>query len=91
MMIPWDVTLIPVYLPVRSLGLIDTYWARIIANLMALFGIFLLRQICVDLPNEQNDAAHVDSVSTGHLVAPCRAPCGCRPDNGGVLRFSSCL
>lgn len=63
MMIPWDVTLIPVYLTVRSLGLIDTYWALIIADLMTPFGIFLMRQICVDIPNELIDAARVDGAS----------------------------
>lgn len=63
MMIPWDVTLIPVYMTVRSLGLIDTYWALIVVDLMTPFGIFLMRQICVDLPGELIDAARVDGAS----------------------------
>jgi multiple sugar transport system permease protein len=63
MMIPWDVTLIPVYLTVRSLGMIDTYWALIVVDLMGPFGIFLMRQICVDIPNELIDAARVDGAS----------------------------
>jgi multiple sugar transport system permease protein len=63
MMIPWDVTLIPVYLTMRSLGLINTYWVLIIADLMTPFGIFLMRQICLDIPNELIDAARVDGAS----------------------------
>jgi multiple sugar transport system permease protein len=63
MMIPWDVTLIPVYLTMRSFGFIDTYWALIIGDLMTPFGIFLMRQICLDIPNELIDAARVDGAS----------------------------
>lgn len=60
MMIPWDITLIPVYLTMRSFGLIDTYWALIVGDLMTPFGIFLMRQICLDIPDELLDAARVD-------------------------------
>lgn len=42
---------------------IDTYGALIIADLMTPFGIFLMRQICVDIPNELIDATRVDGVS----------------------------
>jgi multiple sugar transport system permease protein len=63
MMIPWDVTLIPVYLTMRSFGFIDTYWALIVGDLMTPFGIFLMRQICLDIPNELIDAARVDGAS----------------------------
>ncbi|MHB0875792.1 MAG: carbohydrate ABC transporter permease [Anaerolineae bacterium] len=63
MMIPWDVTLVPVYLTMRSFGWIDTYWALIAADLMTPFGIFLMRQICLDIPDELIAAARVDGCS----------------------------
>lgn len=63
MMIPWDVTLVPVYLTMRSFGWIDTYWALIMADLMTPFGVFLMRQICIDIPDELIAAARVDGCS----------------------------
>ena len=61
MMIPFQVTMIPVYLIVRVLGLYNTLPALIIPG--ALFnasGVFLLRQFIRGVPGEYNDSAYID-------------------------------
>ncbi len=44
MMIPPQVTIIPTFILMKKLALIDTYWALILPNLVTPFGIFLMRQ-----------------------------------------------
>lgn len=60
MMIPFQVTLIPLFLLMRELGWIDTYAALIIPNLIAPMSIFLMRQYMSGLPNEIIEAAKMD-------------------------------
>lgn len=63
MMIPFFVTLIPVYYIVRLLGWLDSYAGLIVPNLISAYGIFLMRQFILDLPDELLDAARMDGAS----------------------------
>ncbi len=63
MMIPFQVIMIPTFLIVRKLGLIDTLGALIVPNLAGAFGIFLLRQFFRTLPVELEEAARIDGAS----------------------------
>jgi multiple sugar transport system permease protein len=63
MMIPFQVVMIPTFLIVRSLGLIDSLGALIVPNLAGAFGIFLLRQFFKTLPVELEEAARIDGAS----------------------------
>jgi len=63
LMIPFQVILIPSFLIVRKLGLIDTLGALILPNLSGAFGIFLLRQFFRTLPLELEEAARIDGAS----------------------------
>lgn len=65
MMIPWEVTIIPNYLTVKSWGWLDTYQALIVPFLATAFGTFLLRQWFLQLPKELFEAAKIDGC--GHL------------------------
>ena len=65
MMIPGEVTLIPNFLTIRSLHLIDTYWAMIFPFTASAFYIFLLRQFFLTIPRDLYDAAVLDGA--GHL------------------------
>ncbi|MFE2560067.1 carbohydrate ABC transporter permease [Streptomyces sp. NPDC059352] len=60
LMIPTQVILVPLYLMMRDLGWIDTYWALIIPFLASPTGIFLLRQHFVTLPVQLDEAAAID-------------------------------
>lgn len=63
MMIPFFVTLIPVFFIVRQLGWIDTYQGLVIPGLTSAYGIFLMRQFMITVPDEIIDAARIDGAS----------------------------
>ena len=63
LMIPNVVTLVPVYVIVRKLNWVDTYWGLIIPQLATVYGIFMLRQFFLTIPRDLDDAAQVDGLS----------------------------
>ncbi|MCP3779917.1 carbohydrate ABC transporter permease [Paenibacillus sp. MZ03-122A] len=65
MMIPWEVTIIPNYLTVRSWNWLDTYQGLTVPFLATAFGTFLLRQFFLQLPKELFEAARMDGC--GHI------------------------
>jgi multiple sugar transport system permease protein len=60
LMVPFQVVMIPTFLIVRHLGMIDSLGALILPNLCTPLGIFLLRQFFVALPRDIEDAARID-------------------------------
>jgi len=65
MMIPWEVTVIPNYILVKSWDWLDSYQGLIVPFMAGAFGVFLLRQFFLQLPRELFDAAKIDGC--GHL------------------------
>lgn len=63
MMIPGQITMIPSYLILAKLHLINNLWGLVIFSAVDAFGIFMLRQFCETLPNELLDAARIDGAS----------------------------
>ncbi len=63
MMVPGAVTMIPVFILLRSLGWVDTYKAVILPGAFTAYGTFLLRQFFLTLPKELEDAAKIDGCS----------------------------
>ena len=60
MMIPFEVSLIPNFVIIKSLGWYNTYAALTVPWLSSLFAIFLLRQFFLSLPGDYFDAAQID-------------------------------
>ena len=63
MMIPEQVTLIPVFLFLRDVGLIDTRLGVVLPMAATGFGTFLMRQYIVTIPSSLIDAARIDGCS----------------------------
>ncbi len=63
LVIPVQVAMLPLFLLMRELGLINTYWGVIIPGMASIFGIFLVRQYAFSIPDELLDAARVDGAS----------------------------
>lgn len=63
LMVPFQVTLVPLYLIMRQLHWIDTYFALIVPGLVSAYGTFLVRQFMLSLPGELEDAARLDGAS----------------------------
>jgi multiple sugar transport system permease protein len=62
-MIPGMVTLVPLFVLVANMGLVNTYWGLILPFLAAPFGVFLMRQFFFAIPDELIDAARIDGAS----------------------------
>jgi multiple sugar transport system permease protein len=60
LVIPAQVAMIPLFLLMKQLGLINTYWAVILPASASIFGIFLVRQYALSIPDALLDAARVD-------------------------------
>ena len=63
LMIPITIILVPVYLVVTSLGLINSLWAVILPGAATPTGVFLLRQYMMTLPRDLIEAARMDKAS----------------------------
>lgn len=60
MLVSAPVTIIPTFIIVRTLGMVDNYMGLIVPAIFNAFGIFLLRQFYISLPEELEEAALVD-------------------------------
>lgn len=60
MMIPFQITMIPIYLLFRELNLLNSYTGLIAPGIASAFGIFMMRQFMVSLPDDLIDAARID-------------------------------
>ncbi len=60
LMVPFQITLIPLFVTVFEFGWLDTYQGLIVPRATNAFGIFLLRQFFVTLPRDLDDAARID-------------------------------
>ncbi|MCL4543029.1 MAG: carbohydrate ABC transporter permease [Chloroflexi bacterium] len=63
MMVPFFVLLIPLYFVVKTLGWLNTYQGLIMPNVVTAFGIFLMRQFILSLPDELLDSARIDGAT----------------------------
>jgi len=61
MMLPWQVTMVPLFIIFKNLGWINTYWPFVVPSLFGnAYFIFLLRQFFLGIPEELSDAARID-------------------------------
>jgi multiple sugar transport system permease protein len=60
MMVPGQVTLVPLFFNLYSLGWINTFQGLMVPHLTSAFGIFLLRQFFISIPQDLADAARID-------------------------------
>lgn len=63
MMIPFQVTMIPAYLIIVRLRLVDSLWGLIVPSATSAFGIYLVKQFTESIPSELIDAARIDGAS----------------------------
>jgi multiple sugar transport system permease protein len=63
LMIPFQVTITPLFILMRHLGWINTYQGLILPGVFSAFGTFLLRQFFLTIPRELEEAAFIDGAS----------------------------
>lgn len=74
MMIPGQVTMIPVYLILNQMNLTNTMPGIILPGLVGAFGIFLFRQFMSTIPNELLEAARIDGAGEFWIFAKIVLP-----------------
>lgn len=75
LMIPGQVTLIPNYIIIRFFGWVNSLSALIVPPIMfSAFGIFLMRQFFMSIPNELEDAAKIDGANHLHIFLRIMLP-----------------
>ena len=91
MLLPFQVTMVPNVLTLRSIGLLNTVWAVIMPMWFSPFYIFLIRQFMLGLPNELLEAAQMDGAGTFRCYAYVVLPV-CKPVIGAAvaLSFADC-
>ena len=74
MMVPGQIFIIPQYLMVSKMGMLNTIFSLIFPGLVTAFGTFLMRQAYMGLPKELEEAARLDGCNIGqtflHVMMP---------------------
>lgn len=79
MMIPFQVIMIPLFVIVRDFGWLNSYAGLILPMAVSAFGVFMMRQFILTIPNELIDAARIDGASEpriffGIILPLCKGP-----------------
>jgi multiple sugar transport system permease protein len=61
--IPWQAYMVPQFIMMRRFDLVDTHLALIMLQAFSAFGVFLMRQFFISIPNDILDAARIDGLS----------------------------
>ncbi len=72
--VPWQVYMLPQFIMMRSIGLYDTIFALVVLQSFSAFGVFLMRQFYLGIPNELNEAARIDGLSEYGIWARIMLP-----------------
>ena len=87
LMIPWEATIIPNYITIRSIGWLDTYQGLAVPFMATAFGTFLLRQAFLQIPRELWDSARIDGASSFRFYRSMVIPLA-RPALGTVAIYA---
>ncbi|KAF1710525.1 sugar ABC transporter permease [Pseudoxanthomonas kalamensis DSM 18571] len=60
LVIPAQVAMLPLFLMMKQMGLVNSYWGVIVPALATVFGIFLVRQYARSIPDDLLEAARID-------------------------------
>lgn len=78
LVIPAQVAMIPLFLICKQLGLVNSFGGALVPSIATVFGIFLVRQYALAIPDEMLEAARIDGAGEGRIfrviVLPTLAP-----------------
>ena len=74
LVIPPQVGMLPLFLMVKGLGLVNTWMAAVVPFMASVFGIFLIRQYALGIPDDLLDAARVDGAGERRIFATIVLP-----------------
>ncbi len=74
LVIPGQVAMVPLFLLLKHMGLVNTYGGVIVPALASIFGIFLVRQYALSIPDDLLEAARIDGASEWKIFAAVVVP-----------------
>lgn len=74
LVIPVQVAMLPLFLLMKELGLVNTYLGVILPAMASIFGIFLIRQYALAIPDELIDAARIDGAGEFRIYRSVMLP-----------------
>ena len=74
MAIPWQVYMLPQYSMMNQMHLVDTHIGYILMQSFSAFGVFLMRQFFISIPNELLEAARIDGMTEYGIFAKIALP-----------------
>jgi multiple sugar transport system permease protein len=78
LMVPYQITLIPLFILIAQAGGVDTYWGLVVPTFANATGVFLLRQFISTIPDELIEAARMDGCSDWRIYCQIVIPL-CKP------------
>lgn len=87
LMVPWHAIMIPQFIIIKYLGLNDSHWSLILINLFSAFGVFLLRQFMLGIPEELSEAARMDGCGNFKIYSRIVLPM-CKPGIATLVVFT---
>ncbi|MEV6793509.1 carbohydrate ABC transporter permease [Streptomyces sp. NPDC051320] len=76
--VPWQAYMVPQYIIMQHLGLVNSRWSLILLQAFGAFGVFLMRQFYLTIPDELSEAARLDGLSEygiwARIILPLSKP-----------------
>jgi ABC-type glycerol-3-phosphate transport system permease component len=83
LMIPWEITIVPLYIIIVRLGWVNTHHGVILPMCATPLGIFIMRQFLQSIPSDLMDAARIDGASEFAIFRQIIVPL-CRPASAAL-------
>jgi multiple sugar transport system permease protein len=74
LVIPGQVAMVPLFLLLKHLGLVNSYGGIIVPAMASIFGIFLVRQYALSIPDDVLEAARIDGASEARIFRSVVVP-----------------
>ncbi len=87
MMIPFQVIMIPLFIMMARLGMVNTYWGLIVPAIVTPFGLFMMRQFMLSVPKALLEAARIDGASEPYIFSRIMLPL-CKPAIAALAIFA---
>ena len=68
LVVPGQIGMLPLFLELKAMGLVNSYAGALVPWLAGIFGIFLVRQFCLSIPTEMIEAARVDGAGEAMIL-----------------------
>ena len=68
LVIPGQIGMLPLFLELKAMGLVNSYAGALVPWLAGIFGIFMVRQFCLGIPDELIEAARIDGAGEGMIL-----------------------